>query len=79
MEFILHATGPAPDLAAIEQAIAEFDPAALLDFDAAASAVRISAALREEDLLACLRRAGLAAAPQDLERLPSVCCGGCSG
>ena len=79
MEFILHAAGPAPDLAAIEQAIADLDPAALIDFDAAAHAVRISAALREEDLLACLQRAGLRAGPADLERLPSVCCGGCSG
>lgn len=79
MEFIFHAAGSAPDLAAIEQAIAELDPAVLLDFDAAARAVRISAALGEGDLLACLRRAGVDAAPRDLERLPSVCCGGCSG
>ena len=79
MEFILHAAGLAPDLAAIEQAIADLDPAVLLDYDATAHAVRISAALREDDLLACLRRAGVIAAPQDLERLPSVCCGGCSG
>ena len=79
MEFRYHVTGPAPDLPAIESAIAALDPAVLLDADASGRAVRISTTLDEFDLLACLRRAGIAAAPTDLERLPSVCCGGCGG
>jgi hypothetical protein len=79
MEFRYHCTGATPDLAAIERAIAELDPAALLDLDAAGRTVRISTLLGDDDLLACLRRAGAHPDPGALERLPSVCCGGCSG
>jgi hypothetical protein len=32
-----------------------------------------------DELLACLRGAGMAASAGDLVQLPSVCCGGCSG
>ena len=79
MEFRYHCTGTTPDLAAIERAIIELDPAALLDLDAAGRTVRISTLLGDDDLLACLRRAGADPDPAALERLPSVCCGGCSG
>jgi len=35
--------------------------------------------LTEDELLASLRQAGVDAAPGDLERQPSECCGGCGG
>ena len=79
MEFLYHATGRTPDLASIERAIGDLDPAALLDTDLSGRTVRISTSLGGDELLACLRHAGLQALPQDLERLPSVCCGGCGG
>jgi len=41
--------------------------------------VRISTTLDEHDLLDCLLRAGAQPCAGDLERLPSVCCGGCGG
>jgi hypothetical protein len=79
MQFLLHTTRQAPDLAAIEDAIADLDPAVLLDADASAQVLRISTVLTEDELLASLRQAGVDAAPSDLERQPSVCCGGCGG
>jgi hypothetical protein len=79
MEFLYHTTGRTPDLASIERAIGDLDPAVLLDIDLSGRTVRISTSLGDDDLLACLRRADLQALPQDLERLPSVCCGGCGG
>jgi len=78
MEFH-YRSGRAPDPKAIEDALAQLDPSVLLDVDASGVTVRISTVLRDDDILACLRRAGLPAAPETLERLPSVCCGGCSG
>ena len=77
MQFILHA-GAAPDLAAIEQAIADLDPAVVLDTDSSGRAVRISTAVTEAELLDCLQRAGVGGAPL-LTRVPSECCGGCGG
>lgn len=79
MEFALRTTGSAPDLAAIEREIAAFDPAVLLDVDASGRTVRISTSASDGELLACLRRAGLAVTTDDVTRLPSVCCGGCGG
>ena len=79
MEFSLRTTGATPDLAAIERRLVMLDPAALLDLDASGRTVRISTAATGDELLACLRSAGLAAGADDLVQLPSVCCGGCSG
>ncbi len=64
---------------AIVQAIAGLDPAAVVDFDASKSLVRISSVATEAELIACLRQAGVAAMAEQLVRLPSQCCGGCGG
>jgi hypothetical protein len=79
MQFLLHTVGQVPDLAAIEDAIADLDPAVLLDTGVSAGVLRISTVLTEDELLASLRQAGVDAAPGDLERQPSECCGGCGG
>jgi hypothetical protein len=78
MQYTLHA-GDSPDLAAIEQAIATLDPAALLDLDGRVRAVRISTVATERELVDCLQQAGIAVAADQLLRLPSECCGGCGG
>ena len=78
MEFSLR-TAAAPDLAAIERHLLALDPAALADLEPGGTAVRISTAATGAELLACLRRSGLAVAADDLVQRPSVCCGGCSG
>ena len=78
MQYTLGTSGT-PDMAAIERAISELDPSALLDFDARASMVRISSVATETELLDCLRHAGVSAAAGQFVRLPSECCGGCGG
>ncbi len=79
MEYAIH-TRPAapPDLAAGERALCALDAAAVVDFDPAGPALRVSTWATPGELLAALREAGLATGDQDIEPLPSVCCGGCS-
>lgn len=79
MEFHCHTAVHTPNLPALEELVVELDPAAVLDFDAAARALRVSTTLGERELLACLLRAGVPVSLRDIQRLPSVCCGGCSG
>ena len=79
MQFALRTTGAAPDLAAMEHALAELDPAVLLDFDEAGRTVRISTSATAGEILAGVRKAGIAADADDLVLLPSECCGGCGG
>lgn len=78
MQYTL-STDSTPDIAAIERAITELDPAALLDFDIHASMVRISSVATEAELLDCLRQAGVGTGAGQFVRLPSECCGGCGG
>ena len=70
-------TPASPDMAAIERAISELDPSALLDFDVRASTVRISSVATQAELLDCLRLAGIDTQASQFARLPSECCGGC--
>ncbi|GAB3096098.1 hypothetical protein [Lysobacter terrae] len=79
MEFLYRITDQAPDLNALERAIANLDPAVVLDTDVSGNAIRISTSLTGHSLLACLRLAGVPATLQDIEQQPSVCCGGCGG
>jgi hypothetical protein len=79
MQFVLHTSNQTSDLSAVENAIADLDPSVLLDTDVSGRVVRISTVLTEDELLACLRQAGVEPVPDDLERQASVCCGGCGG
>lgn len=72
------ATDASPDVAAIERAITELDPSALLDLDAGGRTIRVSTLVAPHELLACLRDAG-ATDPSHLTQVPSDCCGGCGG
>ena len=67
------------DLAIIERALTEADPAALLDFDKAASLLRFSSCLNGPELLALMAQAGFPVAESALEGVPSECSGGCGG
>lgn len=78
MQYTLSTTST-PDMGAIERAIAELDSAAVLDFDASASMVRISSVATETELLDCLQQAGVGATAGQFVRLPAECCGGCGG
>lgn len=79
MEFSLRIAGRVPDLVAVGRELAAVDPSALFDLAAGGRAVRISTLATEQELLDCLRAAGVDAATDDITRLPSVCCGGCGG
>lgn len=79
MEVRIERPGPEVDPGLLEARLQDVDPAAVLDFEAASGALRVSTVMTTQELLQALRAAGLAIAAGDLIHLPSVCCGGCSG
>lgn len=78
MEFHVRASRPLPPLRVIEDALLAFDPAAVVDIDPARG-LRVNAAIDTPSLVALLNRIGGAVEPAEVERMPSACCGGCSG
>lgn len=79
MEYRIPLAGMSPPAEKVRQALAEADPAAILDLEARGGALRIATSLARRDLLALLQGAGIAVAADQLMLSPSVCCGGCSG
>ena len=79
MEFHIQIAGPMPDPGAIEDAIRELDPAALVDIDPAAPTLRIATSVGAQQLVALIAQAGYPVNPTQVRQLPSICCGGCSG
>lgn len=79
MEFRVHLEGARPDLRAIETAMLDSDPAALVDLDATGDILRVAGAFTGVEVLMLLRQAGFPVSPAQVEQLPSICCGGCSG
>lgn len=61
-----------------ESALLEADPAAVFDVDPA-RVVRVATTLGPADLEALLRALGTHFDHANVEALPSICCGGCSG
>ena len=79
MQFTVPHLPAVPDLRRVEAALTELDPAAMVDFDMTASALRLSTLLEPMQVAEALARAGLAITPGDVRRVPSECCGGCGG
>jgi hypothetical protein len=79
MQFNVPNVFRAPEMARIESEIVQFDPAALVDYDARRMALRLSTSLEPAELASALTRAGLPVSAADLQCLPSECCGGCGG
>lgn len=79
VEFHVQLAGVQPDLGAIEQALLDADPAALVDIDASGGTLRVAGAFTAVDLVVLMRQSGHPVTPQQVEQQPSVCCGGCSG
>ena len=79
MEFHITLAGRNTDLATIEQALLDADPAVVADIDAAGALLRVATSLDAMQLLAVMRRAGLPVDVDAVRQLPSICCGGCSG
>lgn len=79
MEFHIHLAGARPDLQAVEVSVLDADPAALVDLDANGATLRVAGAFTAVDLVVLMRQAGYPVTPEQVEQLPSICCGGCSG
>lgn len=77
MEFNVAISTRTANLARIDEALREIDPAALVD--AKPDGLRIAGAFDVATLSSVLRDAGCDIAKQDIEQLPSACCGGCGG
>jgi len=78
MQYLVAALTSAGLLEPVADRLAVLDPAALVDVDRSGR-LRISTVLPFAELLLALGQAGARVAPQDLERVPSECCGGCGG
>ncbi len=79
MHFNVKITTSKPDVDAIEGAIREVDPSALVDIDAAGQTLRVAASIQAGPLLELMRDAGYPVTGDQLEQVPSECCGGCGG
>jgi hypothetical protein len=79
MEYQINLAGLKPDVAAIQRSLHAVDPAALLAIDAAGRHLRVATSLPAIDLRSLLGRNGLSLRDDELQALPSVCCGGCGG
>ena len=67
------------DPAQLAQALEPEDATALVDRVPAGSALRVATWLPLPALHAVLARAGIAVGEEQIEQLPSECCGGCGG
>lgn len=79
MQFKIKTFGNAPDLGAIERVVGDVDPSAVVDTDAAGEVLRISTLIGDVELVSLLNQAGYRMSLDNLERVPSECCGGCGG
>lgn len=79
MQFRIRIAGPMPEVGAIEHAIREVDPSASVDTDRTGQTLRVAASIGASHLLGLMGEAGYPVAEDQLERVPSECCGGCGG
>lgn len=77
MEFRIRLAAETPDMAVIDDALRQADPAALVDRDPVSGALRATVWLRGDELADVLAQAGYP--PAEIEQLASLCCGDCSG
>lgn len=79
MQFTIKLAGTTPDIAVIEDALRQIDPSALVDIDSDSDSLRVATSIESDTLAALISQAGTPVIERDLERVPSVCCGGCGG
>ena len=72
-------TPAAHDLPRLPAALADADPAAVVDFDAAHAVLRLSSYLQPVQIATVLSQAGLPTQEAQVAKIPSDCCGGCGG
>lgn len=79
MEFRIRIRGVAPNLDAINLALAGIDPMAVADVDSGGASLRVAAEVGSPELLAVLARAGYQVDWRQLEHVEPTCCGACGG
>lgn len=79
MKFTIQTNGAAMDVSAIERALIDADPAAIIDLDQINTSLRISSCLDEAELMTLMKAVGFPVASSDVIGVPSECCGGCGG
>ena len=79
MQFKIRIAGLMPDVGAIEHTIREVDPSASVDIDQTGQTLRVAASVDASHLLGLMHQAGYPVVEDQLERVPSECCGGCGG
>lgn len=79
MEFHIRIRCAAPDLDAINRALAGIDPMAMADIDSSGASLRVAAQLSSLELLALLAGVGYSVDWRQLEQIEPVCCGACGG
>ena len=79
MQYTIAISTARPDLGVLQRAIDDVDPAAMVDIESTGGNVRISTVIGDTELLALLNGAGYPLRADELELVPSQCCGGCSG
>ena len=79
MEFRVKLPTPLPDVGYIDELVRGVDPAAIVDVDPTDRSLRVTAWLAQEELVRLLVRAGYPIGANEVQALPSVCCGGCGG
>lgn len=79
MKFKIRTDGLVIDILAVQKALVDIDPAAMIDFDKTTHSVRVSTCLDDAELLKLIRHTGFPIPAENLQGLPSDCCGGCSG
>ncbi len=79
MQSTIRITGLPPDIGTIEEALIAVDPSALVDIDPTGRTLRIVASIDAVQLLGVMKDAGYPVKEDQLERMPSECCGGCGG
>jgi hypothetical protein len=79
MEYAIPVRQGLPEPEALESALHAVDPAAVVDRDPASGALRVASVVGIGELAELVTNAGCDIAPAQITRIPSICCGGCSG
>jgi len=79
MEFHIATHDMRPDLDAIQDTLFDIDSNAMVDLDANGATLRISSFVTIADLIEVLRRTGWNVGEEQVEQMPTICCGGCAG
>ena len=79
MEYTIHLSAAPVDVDRVREALEDIDPSAIVDRAQNGRDLRVSANLLDRELFGALERAGHPADAVRVTRLPSVCCGSCSG